>query len=642
MHKNLNYLLLVMLCCLFSPAMASHIVGGDFTYRFVRFSGGKYVYKVSLTIYQDCLNGQPEAIVQDNPAFLAGYNLDLSEFDRPMFIDSIRQDLSTKVPANFTNACVTNIPQVCLLSKTFERTYEFESNLNGYIIAYQRCCRNGQIMNISSPGDEGATFFCYIPPVSLAATNNSAYFRNYPPQIICRNNPLNYDHSAIDPDGDSLSYEFCGGLLGASSADIKPIPKGPPYDSVTYIGAYSSAKPMLGSPAIQINPVTGIITGTPTQLGRFLVTVCCNEWRRGKIINTTRREFQFVVTDCSKKVVACIPQLSTDVNTYVVECRDFKVNFINCSTGGFEYHWDFGVPDVLSDTSADFQPTFVYPDTGIYVVKLVVNPRSTCPDSITRFVKIFPSFFTSFSDTGRYCPGAPIAFTDLSSASIKPITNWNWTFVDGEGSLEQNPTHIYQNGGTYNVTLISQNIKNCVDTSLKQVIIENFHPFAGNDTIIVRGEAIQFNATGGVKYEWSPPNYLSATNINNPLGIYPDTGMFYYNLHVMSAYGCQGFDTVRVWVVNQAVFVVPTGFTPNGDGKNDVFRPIAVGYRTLNYLRVYNRWGEEVYFGRSLVDGWDGTYKQRNAELGTYFWQISYIDRFGKESYMKGDVTLIR
>ena len=190
--------------------------------------------------------------------------------------------------------------------------------------------------------------------------------------------------------------------------------------------------------------------------------------------------------------------------------------------------------------------------------------------------------------------------------------------------------------------LISENIKHCIDTIVRQVLIENFKPFAGNDTIIVKGESVQFNAVGGTQYLWTPATNLSDPNINNPVGFYPDTGTYVYFVHVVSAYGCEGYDTIKVWVVNQASFFVPTAFSPNGDGKNDVFRPVAVGYRSLNYFRIYDRWGEEVYLSRDITEGWDGTFNHKAAELGTYFWQISFVDRFGKESYLKGDVTLVR
>lgn len=643
-NRVLLILMLSVLSCL--QASASHIVGGEFTYRFL---GDTLIpplmyhrYQVSLSIYQDCENGQPDAIAEDNPAFLGVYDgmRNLIQMDTGV-TGGIYFTTTEMVPANFNNSCVTNIPRTCLIKKTFIKTYYLAPNTSGYVIAYQRCCRNNAIVNIQKPGDNGSTYYCTIPP--SPRVNNSAVFNNYPPQIICVNNPLYYDHSAFDPDGDSLSYEYCQALEGATGADIKPAPLPPPYDSVKYVNPpYSYKVPLTGFPAIQVNPVTGLITGTPNRLGRYLVTVCVNEWRNGVIINTTKREFQFVVTNCSKVVVADIPQFSTDPNTYIVNCTDFDVFFVNKSTGGFAYRWDFGVTNRNDDTSIAFQPTFTYPDTGTFVVRLVVNPASTCPDSIVRFVKVYPKFRADFTNTGKYCPGDSINFTDLTTAFIKPINFWKWSFGDGDSTFEQNPVHAYQRGGTYYVTLISQNIKTCVDTAVKPVLIQTFKPFVGDDTIIVKGESIQFNALGGVKYAWVPPDNLSATDIYNPVGYYPETGTFTYYVDVESAFGCRGTDTVKVTVVNMAQFFVPNAFSPNGDGHNDVFRPIAVGYRGLNYFRVYNRFGEQVYHSTSLESGWNGDYKDKQADLGVYYWQISFTDRFGKEGFLKGDVTLVR
>ncbi|MFI5196145.1 MAG: PKD domain-containing protein [Chitinophagales bacterium] len=643
MNSRLFAILFILLSLSFFEASASHIVGGEFTYKYLgdTLIGGGVVYhkyQVSLAIYEDCYNGQPEAIAQDNPAYLAAYNNAYPY--NTVNIDSVSYATSVAVPANFSNACVSNIPPTCLLKKTFIKTYYFPNNAAGYVISYQRCCRNNAVVNIQSPGDNGCTYYCTIP--GSPYTNNSAVFRNYPPQIICLNNPLYYDHSATDADGDSLSYEFCNAFIGASDADIKPIPLPPPYQPVLYVPPYSSLQPMTAFPPIQIDPVTGLITGTPNRIGRYLVTVCCHEWRHGVLINTSKREFQFVVTDCSKVVVADIPQYSTDFNTYIVDCLDYTVHFVNTSKGGFSWHWNFGVMGSTNDTSAEFEPTFTYPDTGTFAVKLVVNPGSTCPDSIIRLVKIYPKFHAAFSDSGMQCPGAPINFTDLSSASIKPITYWKWYFGDGDTILEQNPVHSYAQGGTYNVILISQNIKNCIDTALRKLIIEGFRPFAGNDTIIVKGEHILFDAMGGTSYTWSPGTNLSDTTIFDPVGYYPDTGHFAYNVHVVSDYGCSGDDSIKVEVVNQAAFFVPSAFTPNGDGLNDIFKPIAIGYRDLKFFRVFNRFGEMVYNGNTLEVGWDGTYNHKHCDVGVYFWEVRFTDRFGKEGFLKGDVTLIR
>jgi len=633
-------LLLFFLSLSFFDAKGTHIVGGEMTYQYLgdtTISFSIYQkYKVSLSIYEDCINGSPEAIAEDNPAYFGVFSPTYSEIDTNIYFTT-----ALSVPANFSNSCVTHTPATCLIKKTFNKTYYLPINSTGYLVAYQRCCRNSVIRNIERPGESGSTYYCTIPPAPY--DNNSAVFKNYPPQIICINNPLIYDNSATDADGDSLSYGFIAALDGATDpSNSKPYPSPPPYDSVTYLSAWSSQNPISGYPAIRIDPVTGLITGTPNQTGRFLVAVYCNEYRNGVLINTIVREFQFVVTDCSKTVVADIPQYSSDPNTFIVDCADYTVHFVNTSTGGFSYIWNFGLQGSAGDTSDEFEPVFTYPDTGTFAVKLVVNPGSTCPDSITRLVKIYPKFIAAFSDSGRFCPGLPISFTDLSTATIKPITYWKWVFGDGDSSLAENPTHSYQYGGTYNVMLMSQNIKDCADTAVRQVLIDNFKPFAGNDTVIVKGETVQFNATGGLEYTWSPSDNLSNAFVNNPIGYFPDTGHFSYYVHVASSYGCTGDDTMQVFVVNQATFVVPSAFTPNGDGKNDYFRPIAVGYRGLNYFRVYNRWGQEVYYSKSFETGWDGTYNNKKADLGTYFWEVSFTDRYGKEGFLKGDVELLR
>ncbi len=644
MSKKVVYILLIIFLFAAVQTKASHIVGGEVTYKFLGANDSGNHYRVSLVIYEDCQNGQPSAIQADNPANLAVYDNPFP-IGRLINIDSnVFYDSSVLVPTNFANLCVTNPPVVCLLKKTFIKDYYFAPNSTGYWVVYQRCCRNSAIVNVQDPGNSGSTYFCHIPSSGVVSNNNSAVFKNYPPLIICINNPLIYDNSATDADGDSLSYGFCAAYKGASNVDIKPpVPAPPPFDSVDYINPpYTSLHPISGVPTIVIDPVTGIVTGTPNKLGRYLVTVFCNEWRHGVLINTQRREFQFVVTNCSKSVIADIPQLSNSTNTYIVDCADFTVNFENTSIGGKTWHWNFGVPANNSDTSNLITPTYTYPDTGTYIVSLKVNPHSTCSDSIWRYVKIYPKFKADFYDTGSQCPGLPISFIDNSSSSIKPVTYWYWDFGDGQNSSLQYPVHTYYYGGTYNVTLVSQNIKNCIDTSVKQVLVETFKPFAGNDTVIVKGENILFNATGGISYYWTPSENLNFPNIYDPIGSYPDTGTYTYEVHVISPYGCSGDDTIKVQVVNQAAFFVPTGFSPNGDGRNDFFRPRAIGYRSLTYFKIFNRWGQMVYITENFESGWDGKFDGQHCEVGTYFWEISYTDRFGKNGTLKGDVTLIR
>lgn len=615
-----------------NPVSASHIVGGEVTYSCL----GNGRYEVSLDIYQDCLNGEILAIRDDTPAFIGIF--DLSSGREQVF--RINPTQSMIVPANFSNDCVDNPPQTCLNRLRFRFITDLPLQNGGHRVVYSRCCRNGSTTNIQRPDETGATFFVDIPGQGLAVCNQGAVFNEYPPQIICVNNPLFYDHSATDPDGDSLSYEFCSAYIGGSLSDPKPIPQAaiPPF--VRYITGYSAEKPMGGNPTIRIDPVTGMITGTPNILGRYVVNVCCHEWRNGIKINTIRREFQFVVTNCSKAVVANIPQYSDEFNTYIVECSDFTVSFDNTSQGGHDYTWYFGVPGA---TSKAFQPEYTYPDTGTYTVKLVVNEGSTCPDSISRLVKIYPDFKADFSVEGTLCPQTPIQFRDESKATYPSVNLWDWRFGDEHTAQIQHPVHAFLMGGAYEVRLAAGTEKGCRDTVTKTIQVDDFRPFAGNDTIIVQGERIQFNAQGGAFYQWTPSDFLNADNTPRPVGYFPELGIYDYAVRIQSFNGCEATDSIRVQVVREPSLFVPSAFTPNGDGLNDYLRPLAVGYSRVRFFRIYNRFGEQVYYSTEFRDqGWDGHYKGVKAEVGTYYWVLGVVDRHGEEVLIKGDVALIR
>ncbi|RYZ47879.1 MAG: hypothetical protein EOP49_20090, partial [Sphingobacteriales bacterium] len=353
------------------------MIGGDVTY----ICKGANTFEFTITLYQDCLYGEPGALAQDNPAYYSIFDAGTNAY---VTGDSVVALSTVIVDPNFSNACINNYPNTCMRKQTFRFSRTLQPNNNGYVIVYERCCRNASISNIVSPGNVGVTYFATIPPFQNGqCPNNSAVFKNFPPQIICANNPFVYDFSAIDNDGDSLSYKLCAARPGGSTSDAKPY--GPDMNmpvqaSVVYKAPRTAEVPVPGTPPMQINPVTGLLTGTPSSTGRFVVSVCVTEWRNGVAINTISRDVQFVITNCSKAVVANIPELDDEPNTYAIECKSFTVNFRNTSTGGFSYHWNFGVAGA---TSTDFEPTFTYPDTGTYVVSLVVNQGSTCPDSIS-------------------------------------------------------------------------------------------------------------------------------------------------------------------------------------------------------------------------------------------------------------------
>ena len=632
--KNSFYIILLSLLWGLN-SYASHIIGGEFTYTYQ----GNNVYRVTLSIYQDCLTGNPSAIQQDNPAKVTIFEGDGNIYLQDATLVAVS---SVLIPSNFSNSCITNVPNTCLRKTVFVKDYVLPTNTLGYRILYQRCCRNATILNIDNPGTTGASYYCDIPPLGTIGVNNSAIFKVDPPQIICLNVPFVYDHSATDADGDSLSYNLCEAYIGGSQSNSSPLPNSISLFPVNYSVPYTFDNPIQGNPGIQIDAVSGLMYFTPTIQGRYVVTVCCNEWRNGIIINTSKREFQFVITNCYKTTIANIPQYSTDFNTYIFTCKTKEINFKNTSIGGLTYHWDFGVANLQSDTSNLFEPTFTYPDTGTYKVKLIVNPKSTCSDSITRYVKVYPSFKTDFNISGNPCPNTIINLNSQITNTAPPTTFYNWYSNGNLISNDANTTTSYTTSGKNFITLVAGNSKGCKDSINKEYVIDNFIPFAGNDTTIVVGEQIQFNASGGSLYSWTPNLYLNVANIADPVGFYPVIDTILYTVNITSSNGCIGADDIVVRIVKQGSYFMPSGFTPNNDGNNDRIRPILIGYTKLNYFSIYNRWGELLFNSKNINDSWDGTYKDQKCEMGTYFYTISVTDRNNKIDNYKGDFILLR
>ena len=175
-------------------------------------------------------------------------------------------------------------------------------------------------------------------------------------------------------------------------------------------------------------------------------------------------------------------------------------------------------------------------------------------------------------------------------------------------------------------------------------VLPKIRPFAGNDTLVVVGQPVQLNAEGGVRYLWMPPTGLNNPNINNPIGIYGrEIDSIRYTVRVFNEAGCydSAFVSVKVFKTNPYVFV-PSAFTPNQDGLNDVIRPIAVGVREIKYFRIYNRWGQMIFHTTVNQKGWDGKIAGVPQGSNVFVWMVSAIDYAGNPIFLKGTVTLLR
>ncbi len=166
---------------------------------------------------------------------------------------------------------------------------------------------------------------------------------------------------------------------------------------------------------------------------------------------------------------------------------------------------------------------------------------------------------------------------------------------------------------------------------------------AGRDTAVIVGQLLQLNATGATTYQWSPPDNLSSTSIPNPVATFnAATAGLQYKVVGLNAGGCKDSAYIRIRVFDSSPIVfVPTAFTPNNDGKNDVLRPIPAGIQHIEYFNIYNRWGQLVFSSKGGI-GWDGRIAGQIQSTNTFVWTVKAVDYIGKPYFQKGVVTLIR
>ena len=162
-----------------------------------------------------------------------------------------------------------------------------------------------------------------------------------------------------------------------------------------------------------------------------------------------------------------------------------------------------------------------------------------------------------------------------------------------------------------------------------------------SDTSVVLGQPLQLTATGSSFYVWDPVTWLTNSFIPNPVSMPQDNIL--YTVKVSDSAGCFSTDTINVKLYKiEPDILVPSGFTPDGDGLNDVFRPIAIGMRAITAFRVYNRWGQLLFSTTSQGQGWNGKLAGNAQDAGTYVWYAEGVDYLNKKIQRKGYVVLIR
>ncbi len=422
-------------------------------YRYV----GVNRYEITLTVFRDCYNGIPPF---DNPAVIGIFD------GSNDLINNLQVSITSKqpVPNAINSPCMSPPTDVCYEIAKYVFDITIPATGGPFTVAYQRCCRNSSVINLINVQATGATYFTVIDP-SLAPINSNPVFSQHPSTFICKNVPFTFDQSAVDADGDSLVYELIAPYDGGSQSNpIPDPPDAPPYSHVTFKAPYSTNDPLGGIP-MSINSHTGILTGTPSYSGQFVYGIVIKEYRNGVLIGQTTRDFQINVNfnSCQDVTVASIYPPAVLCGTRVAE-------FVNNSYNAATYSWSFGDPTSSSDSSNLKNPSYTYPDTGVYLATLIayssMNPD--CNDTAYGMVHVYPEFFSRYNVSNVHCSNM-FEFYDMSHGVSGTANTWIWKFGDDSVSNVKNPIHTFAEPGTYNVVLIASADSACNDTMTKTV-----------------------------------------------------------------------------------------------------------------------------------------------------------------------------
>ena len=324
-------------------------------------------------------------------------------------------------------------------------------------------------------------------------------------------------------------------------------------------------------------------------------------------------------------------------------CVNSPVFFADASSGSIATQsWDFGD----GGTSISSNPIHTYSLANIYTVTYTVTSANGCTDTVTKSIQINSLPNANFTYTNA-CQSLPAYFQDLSTISVgSNIVSWDWNFGDtGIDTINKNPTHIYATPGLYIVSLIVTSDKGCVD-NIQLPVNVNPKPKAefgmtNNPTLAL--ETVYFNdfstpTNSVVAWNWNFGDQSFST-AQNPTHFYLNQGSYYVTLTVADGNGCR--DSITKSIEVTLLPLVPTAFSPNKDGSNDVLFVRGGPFEKMKF-RVYNSWGEMIFESEDQKVGWDGTWRGADSPIGVYVWVLD-VDMFNNKSVKKtGDVTLLR
>ena len=353
---------------------------------------------------------------------------------------------------------------------------------------------------------------------------------------------------------------------------------------LNYVSGYSASHPLdVVAGTFSFSSNSGQLSFTPRSLQKSLVVYRVSEYRNGALIGTSMREMTVVVMPCDNN-----PPAGSITNASGASIVD-DVTVKTCS-GNHEVAFDINPKDADNGSIINMVASGLPQNATLDIT----NNHTTHP--LSRFDWNMPSlpegdyiFYITYTDDG--CP--------LASKQTQA-----YTIRIGKESI-----HSETIAGS------------CIDDGIIKVIVPpDWLQWGCN---IFRDNEQVYNTNGIAGSTWS---------LNMPPGN--------YQVYAFSDLGCTADTFLEIPAICDTADL-PTAFSPNGDGKNDILY-VRGGNIRESHLTIFNRWGQQIFESSDIRHGWDGTYKGQNAPTEAYAYVLSVVFTSGRKFQKKGNVTLLR
>lgn len=371
-----------------------------------------------------------------------------------------------------------------------------------------------------------------------------------------------------------------------------------------------------------------------------------------------------VTTDYHAKVVddhGCFSLIKTEtVNVFDVVsatttldklevCEgDLVLVNVDALGGNGNFTYTMGDGSIVSDS-------FTIQAEQTHDYEITISDNCGSPTITNAFsINVWNSYLPSFhANKKNGCSALKINFyQDVQNHEIG--TSYLWEFGDdtiNSLSFDPAPTHTFNTEGSYNVSLEITTPKGCKSEKIEMNYIKvfpvptaDFEASPNTKSVIDPNIFFQNQSVGATMWHWHFGDGDS-TFAYSPEHTFPNyKNQYEVTLEAITQYGCIDKFSSTVYIEDEVTFFVPTGFSPDGDGVNDVFKAFGNAIVSQDYsMQIYNRWGERVFESNDINIGWGGKIHDKNiGALGIYSYVIRFVDTFGVPHERSGYVTLLK